>query len=258
MTPLRSSLQTRRVALSGTATANFKGCAMHCSIIKAVGLAGVAALALQAGLGRAAAVYVTTVSPTFGVQAASGDVVVGSHFGTLVAVGPGASAHDLGVSSAGFIKPAKILATVDGSAVASVIVPFRFGFTWDSAVRVVEPSLGFVSSGAHFGTSGFKPGIDATDVDADVDDFGLPTGAMTGPDSGFLFNPGNATSLSEAESLDSRVVTGFIIVAAGEVGAFSVITDASGRAFARVSEPASIGIAGLGLMAVLMQRRRRD
>ncbi|MFN0163738.1 MAG: PEP-CTERM sorting domain-containing protein [Burkholderiales bacterium] len=132
-------------------------------------------------------------------------------------------------------------------------IPFAFVFSWDVLLSADDPARDFASAGAFFALSGFEAGIDAVDIDGD----GL--GSLTDPflSSAYIFNP-TYTTLGGGTGGSGTLmsVTGVIIVRAESIGEFSVITDATGRAF-HLPEPGSLLLAGLALAGLAATRRRK-
>ena len=131
-------------------------------------------------------------------------------------------------------------------------IPFELRMTWSIAASVDDMFREFSSAGVFFGISGFEPGIDAIDITGDL--FGPLTD--TPGTSAFVFNPFVTSFGPTSSSGTSVLVAGDIIVEANSIGAFSVITDTTGRAFA-VPEPASTMLLTVALVAAWASRRRR-
>ena len=233
-------------------------------------------LAMVAQSAAATATYGTGASSTFFFGGGGIIVEVGSDVGSKFEVGTGSAGYIADVSADG-VRPATISEGVAGSAsspptsfatstymaghvfridnslgLTAITIPFEFSYSWITEISADDPSREFASSGAFFGISGFEGGIDAIDIDGDG--FGFLTDVPG--TSAYLFNPTYATSLGETGSggILTSGVTGVIKVEAGEIGAFSVITDSTGRAFS-IPEPRSAVLVAIALCLLVMARR---
>ncbi|MBL8379070.1 MAG: PEP-CTERM sorting domain-containing protein [Burkholderiales bacterium] len=139
-----------------------------------------------------------------------------------------------------------------GPDTTDIRIAFGFSFSWDVDLSADDPMRDFASAGAFFALSGFEAGIDAIDIDGD----GL--GPLTDPfmSSAYIFNPTYTTLGGGTGGSGTITIGGFIIVRAESIGEFSVITDATGRAF-HIPEPGSMLLVGLALAGLAATRRRK-
>lgn len=241
------------------------------------------AACLLAGLGvlfstshaSAAAVYTSTARSTFTLIAPPGFTVTDHLPSTSTAVTGSATAEvTKHLRSADGVHPATVDAGVTGSAafapdssstaavqsghhfivprvdasgpLPTVEIGFIYEIFWETDLSITRPGFEFASGGAYFALSGFRDGITELTLDP-----GFPGSIVTGtfPDGsdGWEFNPTydefDGSPVHESHSL---TITGTITAFSGEFGAFSVITDAAGRAVS-IPEPSAVWL----LMAAL-------
>lgn len=138
-----------------------------------------------------------------------------------------------------------------------VTLDFMFEIAWEVHLAVDMPTLESAAGGAYFAIAGFEDGIDSISISP-----GMPGEVVIGADGKWRweFNPSYFTTMADVDVTAGLVVTGSITVEAGTVGAFSVITDAAGRADARpLPAPGSLLLVGmlLALMPLLPAGRTR-
>lgn len=224
----------------------------------------------------ALATFESAASSAF-ASAAEG-VVIGPGTGGSKAVSGNGVATFAGMVSPDGELPATIVGSVDGSAFApplssatatqmaghvftidqtgegGVTVPFSFAIEWSTELAVDDLAHEVAVAGAYFAVSGF-------DIDTLTIDDTVTLGERVFDDAGKLirweFNPVRSTSAGDFGSAAGfALITGTVVVAADTVGMWSVITDVSGFAGARVPEPGALSL--VALAAGLLTRRRRS
>lgn len=137
-----------------------------------------------------------------------------------------------------------------------VTLRFSLAISWDVHLSVDLPFFEHSRGGAYFAISGFEDGIDSLSIDGD-----MPGEVVLGDGDKWRWqlNPRYFTSMADVDFAGPPlIITGSITVASGKVGAFSVITDASGSAEARplpVPSPGTLALA-LGALPLIAAGRR--
>ena len=207
-----------------------------------------ASMAISAGMAQAAAIYSTTVGSTFGI--ATGAVALGpSGLTTVSMVGAGVASGG-GVVSPGGVRPATKeiavvgsapspgsaavstymsghLITIDNSAgLTPIVAPFTFDYFWIVSLSAGAGPAEFASGGGFFHITG---------IDNEVLTIaGLPV-------SEYLAHHSYTTALGGTGGSGGLLVSGSIIVPAGVISVFSVITDTTGTAVV-VPEPGTAAL----------------
>lgn len=206
------------------------------------------------------AFYSTSATSTFAIGGYT--VVVGTDLGHTLEIGTGVATSS-GVLTPGGTLPASRTVSSSGSTTAPpnsfassdymtghvftfdnsagltpATIAFAFSYSWAVAIGADTPGLDFASGGAFFHITG-------------IDNETLLIGGV--PVAEFLFHPVALTSLGEIGTVGAGLTEGFIVVPAGEISVFSVITDTAGSAASStVPEPSTallglLGLAGIGL-----------
>lgn len=214
----------------------------------------------------AAAIYSTTVSSTFAIGGAG---VVAAPAGASSSTGGTGLATFSGLVSPSGALPAGKLIGVDGTASSApasfatstymaghlisfdnsaglvpLLAAFTFSYSWTITVGAGFPATEFASAGAFFHITG-------------IDNETLTIGGLAVAE--FLIHPMFSTLLGETGGAGGATVAGSILVPAGAMAVFSVITDTSGVAVA-APEPATFTLAAsfiaLALWRRVIERRR--
>lgn len=224
----------------------------------------IVSMAIYAPAARSTAIYSTTASSTFAISGAG--VVLGPIFSSETEIGSGVAAYSGAQSGAG-IFPATLSVAVSGSAsqppdslatstymsghffsidnthgTGTLVVPFTFSYDWTTTTSVTDALHESADAGAFFHITG-------------IDNEFLVIGGVSVAE--FLINPHYFTSLGETGGSGSSSITGTIEVPGGVLSEFSVVTDATGKAIARVPEPSTLWLLGLGLALGLLRRPHR-
>jgi len=144
------------------------------------------------------------------------------------------------VTSATSTYQSSHLIHIDNSTgLAPLLAAFTFGYSWDIVLGVTSSPADRATGGAFFHITGIDNEILIVE--------GAPVAE-------FLLNPTYDTLTGSTGGTGTGMIGGGIIVPAGEVSLFSVITDTNGFAIS-TPEPATLGLAltALGFLAV---RRR--
>ncbi len=141
-----------------------------------------------------------------------------------------------------------------GDPLPTVVIPFTFEISWDVDLSITRPGYEFAGGGAYFALAGFREGVTVLTLDP-----GFPGHLVSGtfPDgsNGWEFNPSYIEfDDSPVDELHALTVSGTITVFSGFIGAFSVITDAAGRAVS-VPLPATVWLL-LAALPLLRRTRR--
>ena len=139
----------------------------------------------------------------------------------------------------------------DGGPLSTVVLPFSFTIAWNVDLSITTLGTEFAAGGAYFALSGFRDGIAELDLDGEFPG-AVVTGTFPDGSNGWEFNP-NYFEFDGSPVDESHEMT--ITVFSGHIGAFSVITDAAGRA-ASIPLPASAWLLLAGLLAAGATRRR--
>jgi hypothetical protein len=235
---------------------------------------------VAAGPARSTAVYASAAKSTFTLSSIGVVTSIVDHAPSDITSSTGAATAliDLAISSPDGVHPAMIDSKVSGTAAApplsmsmaaaqrghvfvidrtdsvGVTLTFSLAIEWATHLSVDLPGLEFAGGGAYFAISGFEDFIDSITIDP-----GMPGELVKDGDQWrWDYNPGiEHFGPGSTESIGATVVTGTITVLADQVGQFSVITDAAGRAGARVlPEPPMVALLTLALVAAAWQRRR--
>jgi hypothetical protein len=224
-------------------------------------LSAATALLFLPAAAYATAMYSTTASSTFAI--AADGVALGPVFTAKTEIGAGVAFFS-GAQSVAGVFPATLSVAIAGSAAqppnslatstymsghifsidnthggGTLIVPFTFSYEWDTDIAVTDVLREFAEAGAFFHITG-------------IDNEGLTIEGMSVTE--YLVNPRYSTGLGSIGGFGAFTVHGTIEVPDGVYSEFSVITDATGRAFA-VPEPSTLWLLGLGLVAVLQRRK---
>lgn len=221
----------------------------------------VVSMAFYAPAARSTAMYLSTASSTFVISGAG--VVLGPVITSETETGTGIAVYSGAQSGAG-VFPTTLSVAVSGSAsqppnslatstymsghifsidnthgTGTLVVPFTFSYDWTTAISVGDPLHEFADAGAFFHITG-------------IDNEFLVIGGSSVAE--FLLNPRYSTGLSETGGAGSGSISGTIEVPGGVFSEISVITDATGRAIARVPEPSTLWLLGFGLVFGLRWR----
>ncbi|MEZ5402974.1 MAG: PEP-CTERM sorting domain-containing protein [Bryobacteraceae bacterium] len=209
---------------------------------------------------QGAAFYITDVSSTFAIGPAA--VTLGPTPGSKIEIGTGTAAFSTtstpdGVKPAGIassvsggvtgpasfassVQPSGHLFTIDNSGgTGPVIAPFVFTYSWDIAIGADAPPFEWAEANGFFHITG---------IDNEI----LTIGGVPVPE--YLDDVHFSTMAMETGGMGSLMVGGEIIVPAGVVSIFSVITDTGGRAGA-TPEPGSFALLAAGSALLAWKRR---
>ncbi len=208
-----------------------------------------------------AALYSTSASSTFATAGMA--VSVGSDGGFETEIGNAAASFGGTVSPGGTLPATRLVGTsgtassppnslatstyqsghvftIDNTgSLTPLFIAFTFSYSWTIAVGVDDPTGELATGGAFFHITG-------------IDNEELTIGGV--PAAEYLFQVNYSTALGQTGGTGGDVVTGGILVPAGEAAAFSVITDTTGSALSNVPEPASWSLAAVGVLSLLFRR----